>query len=47
MNYWDPIAETYGLNIEVVNRYVDPTFSFMTVLKKIPYCHGKVMVWVQ
>jgi phosphoglucomutase len=29
--YWDPIAETYGLNIEVVNRYVDPTFSFMSV----------------
>lgn len=29
--YWDPIAETYGLDIEVVNRRVDPTFSFMTV----------------
>jgi phosphoglucomutase len=28
---WDPIAETYGLNLEVVNRRVDPTFSFMTV----------------
>ncbi len=33
VNYWDPIAEAYGLNIEVVNRYVDPTFSFMTVDK--------------
>ncbi len=33
VNYWDPIAETYGLDIEVVNRYVDPTFSFMTVDK--------------
>ncbi len=31
--YWEPIAETYGLNIEVVNRYVDPMFSFMTVDK--------------
>jgi len=31
--YWEPIAETYGLNIEVVNKYVDPTFGFMTVDK--------------
>ncbi|MCX7671055.1 MAG: phosphoglucomutase, alpha-D-glucose phosphate-specific, partial [Anaerolineae bacterium] len=29
--YWGPIAEMYGLNIEVVNPVVDPTFSFMTV----------------
>jgi phosphoglucomutase len=29
--YWDPIAETYGLDLEVVNREVDPTFRFMTV----------------
>ncbi|MGC9469265.1 MAG: phosphoglucomutase (alpha-D-glucose-1,6-bisphosphate-dependent) [Anaerolineae bacterium] len=29
--YWDPIAEVYGLNLEVVNRAVDPTFAFMTV----------------
>ncbi len=29
--YWDVIAETYGLNIEVVNRELDPTFRFMTV----------------
>ncbi len=29
--YWSPIAEMYGLNIEVVNPVVDPTFSFMTV----------------
>ncbi|MFZ3070633.1 MAG: phosphoglucomutase (alpha-D-glucose-1,6-bisphosphate-dependent) [Anaerolineaceae bacterium] len=27
--YWEPIAEKYGLNIEVVNKRVDPTFSFM------------------
>lgn len=27
--YWKPIAERYGLNIEVVNPTVDPTFSFM------------------
>jgi phosphoglucomutase len=33
VNFWDPIAETYGLSIEVVNRVVDPTFSFMTVDK--------------
>lgn len=29
--YWAPINEIYGLNIEVVNPTVDPTFSFMTV----------------
>jgi phosphoglucomutase len=29
--YWEPIAEMYGLNLEVVNHRVDPTFSFMTV----------------
>ena len=27
--YWEPIAERYGLNIEVVNKTIDPTFSFM------------------
>ena len=31
LSYWDPIAATYGLNLEVVNRNVDPTFSFMTL----------------
>ncbi|CAB5696136.1 Phosphoglucomutase [Aeromonas hydrophila] len=31
--YWDVIAKTYGLNIEVVNYKVDPTFSFMTLDK--------------
>lgn len=31
--YWEPIAERYGLDIEIVNRRVDPTFSFMTVDK--------------
>jgi len=29
--YWEPINRIYGLNIEVVNRTLDPTFSFMTV----------------
>ena len=29
--YWRPIAEHYGLNIEVVNPKVDPAFSFMTL----------------
>jgi phosphoglucomutase len=29
--YWDPIAEGYGLDLDVVNRRVDPTFSFMTL----------------
>ena len=31
MAYWDVIAETYGINIELVNRKFDPTFSFMTL----------------
>jgi phosphoglucomutase len=31
--YWQPIVERYGLNIEVVNPNVDPTFGFMTVDK--------------
>ena len=31
--YWEPIAELYRLNIDVVNPNVDPTFSFMTVDK--------------
>jgi len=29
--YWDAIGERYGLNLEVVNRTIDPTFRFMTV----------------
>src|SRR6516225_6882284 len=29
--YWDAIGERYGLNLEVVNHAVDPTFRFMTV----------------
>jgi phosphoglucomutase len=28
---WEPINTLYGLNIEVVNKQVDPTFSFMTL----------------
>lgn len=31
--YWEPMAKMYGLDIEVVNRYADPTFSFMCVDK--------------
>ncbi|MFO7568593.1 MAG: phosphoglucomutase (alpha-D-glucose-1,6-bisphosphate-dependent) [Smithellaceae bacterium] len=29
LDFWDPIANRYGLSINVVNRVVDPTFSFM------------------
>ena len=29
LDYWDPIASEYGLDITVVNRTVDPTFAFM------------------
>jgi phosphoglucomutase len=28
---WEPINRLYGLDIEVVNKKVDPTFSFMTL----------------
>jgi phosphoglucomutase len=29
--YWEPINAIYGLDVEVVNPTIDPTFSFMTV----------------
>ncbi len=29
LDFWDPIADRYHLSIEVVNRDVDPSFSFM------------------
>jgi phosphoglucomutase len=29
--YWPVIREAYGLNLEIVNEAVDPTFRFMTV----------------
>jgi phosphoglucomutase len=29
--YWDVIGDRYGLNLEVVNHAIDPTFRFMTV----------------
>jgi len=31
LGYWGPINEEYGLDIEVVNPRLDPTFSFMRV----------------
>jgi phosphoglucomutase len=31
VQYWGPINEIYGLEVDVVNPKVDPTFSFMTV----------------
>ena len=33
VQYWDPIADRYGFSLEVVNRAVDPTFSFMPLDK--------------
>ncbi len=29
--FWEPIAEAYRLNLEVVNPYLDPAFGFMTL----------------
>ncbi len=31
VHYWEPISDFYKLNMTVVNKIVDPTFSFMTV----------------
>ena len=31
VHYWPAIAERYGLDLEVINNDVDPTFRFMTV----------------
>lgn len=31
--YWQPIAERYGIALEVVNPTIDPSFRFMTVDK--------------
>ena len=31
MAYWRPIAERYGVEVEVVNDTVDPTFRFMSL----------------
>jgi phosphoglucomutase len=33
LHFWEPIADRYKLNLEVVNKRVDPTFSFMRVDK--------------
>lgn len=33
LGFWDPIASRFGLDMEVVNRAIDPTFGFMTVDK--------------
>jgi len=33
VDFWDPIADRYGIDLTVVNRMVDPTFSFMTLDK--------------
>jgi phosphoglucomutase len=31
IHMWEPIKQMYGLQLEVVNTQVDPTFSFMTL----------------
>lgn len=33
IDLWDPIADRYGIRLEVVNRRVDPTFDFLRVDK--------------
>ena len=29
LHFWEPIAKRYGLDLELVSRKIDPTFSFM------------------
>ena len=31
IDFWEPIAEKYGLNMSVVNKKLDPAYSFMHV----------------
>jgi len=31
VHYWEPIERAYGLDIDIINPRVDPTFAFMTV----------------
>lgn len=31
--YWEPVAEKFGISIDIVNDSIDPTFGFMTVDK--------------
>ncbi|MFZ1679007.1 MAG: phosphoglucomutase (alpha-D-glucose-1,6-bisphosphate-dependent) [Saprospiraceae bacterium] len=31
VHYWEPIADRYHLDLTILNKKVDPTFSFMTV----------------
>ncbi len=33
VHYWEPIADRYGLSLEIVNPAVDPTFAFMPLDK--------------
>jgi phosphoglucomutase len=33
IGYWAPIADCYGLDLELVNPAIDPTFAFMSVDK--------------
>ena len=33
LHYWAPIADRYGLGLSLVNKKIDPTFSFMHVDK--------------
>ena len=33
VNFWDPIADKYGLSLELVSGRTDPAFSFMTLDK--------------
>jgi phosphoglucomutase len=29
--FWEPMREIYGLDLHILNKYVDPAFSFMTL----------------
>jgi len=48
VDYWELITEKYGLGIEVVNKYIDPTFLFMAVDRdgKIRMDCSSHMLWL-
>jgi len=33
VDFWEPLAQKYGLNLELVNKKIDPAFGFMCVDK--------------
>ena len=43
LGYWGPIAETYGLTIDILNGHPDPTFRFMNIDSDGKNPHGLLL----